>query len=194
MAKEKLSGSELAKAKEEVIKKLAEARGVDVSTIKSDKMVGNNGRPLDSKVTFTGKVDLISRNINGNVVHYYAAETITNDWISLQSLMGVSSLQNYKLSGTFQHKNTEETKEVTAYVSEKFAQKPSDYKCWEPPTRDFYECVAQLQATEKLKDVTLYFRGIAVRDYTAKKNVTTTTESWEKGDPRTMTAQIWTIN
>lgn len=196
MAKELLKGQDLADAKKEVMSKLAAARGVDVSEIK-EKTVGNNGRPLDSEVTFTGKVDLITREINGNEVPYYAAETKKGDWISVQSIMGVSSLNGYELTGKFPHKNSEGQTDVSANVSEKFKANPSSFKCWEPPTRDFYECIAQLQAAELLKGVRLYYRGIAVRPYKAKKDYISTIangECWSKDDPRTMTAQIWTIN
>ena len=196
MAKELLKGNDLADAKKKVMEKLAAARGVDVSEIK-EKTVGNNGRPLDSEVTFTGKVDLIEREINGNKVSYYAAETKKGEWISAQSIMGVSSLNGYELTGKFPHKNNEGQTEVSANVSEVFKANPSTFKCWEPPTRDFYEYIAQLQATELLKDVRLFYRGIAVRPYKAKKDFISATangESWRKDDPRTMTAQIWTIN
>lgn len=195
MAKELLRGNDLADAKKKVMEKLAAARGVDVSEIK-EKTVGNNGRPLDSEVTFTGKVDLIEREINGNKVSYYAAETKNDEWISVQSIMGVSSLNGYELSGKFPHKNNEGQTDVSANVSETFRTN-TKLKCWQPPTRDFYECIAQLQATELLKDVRLFYRGVAVRPYKAKKDYISTLangESWSKDDPRTMTAQIWTIN
>lgn len=193
MAKELLKGDDLAKAKKEVIAKLAAARGVDASEIK-EKTVGNNGRPLDSEAIFTGKVDLVDRNINGNSVSFYAAETKKGEWISIQSIMGVSSLKGYELEGKFQHQNNEGESDVTADVSAKF-KADQNMPRWEPPTRDFYECVAQLQATEMLKDVRLFYRGTAVRPYEAKKDYISTTangESWSKGAKRTMTAQIWT--
>lgn len=194
MAKELLKNEELNKAKAEVMKRLAEARGVDVSEIKN-KTIGNNGRPLDSDVTFTGKVDLIERVINGNKVSYYAAETKKNEWVSVQSLMGISSLKGYELEGKFPHQNNEGESEVAADVSAKF-KADQNIPRWEPPTRDFYECVAQLQATEMLKDLRLFYRGIVVRPYEAKKDFISTSangESWSKGAKRTMTAQIWTI-
>ena len=194
MAKELLKGNDLADAKMKVMEKLAAARGVEVSEIK-DKTVGNNGRPLDSEVTFTGKVDLIDREINGNKISYYAAETKKGEWISIQSIMGVSSLKGYALEGKVPHQNNEGESDVTADVSAKF-KADQNMPRWEPPTRDFYECVAQLQATEMLKDVRLYYRGVVVRPYEAKKDYISTTangESWSKGAKRTMTAQIWTI-
>lgn len=194
MAKELLKGTELVEAKKEVIKKLAEARGIEVSEIK-EKTVGNNGRPLDSDVTFTGKVDLITRKINGNDVTYYAAETKKGEWVSVQSIMGISSLRGYELEGKFLHQNNEGETEVAADVSAKF-KADQNIPRWEPPTRDFYECIAQLQATEILKDVRLFYRGIVVRPYEAKKDYISTSangESWSKGAKRTMTAQIWTI-
>lgn len=194
MAKELLKGTELVEAKKEVIKKLAEARGIEVSEIK-EKTVGNNGRPLDSDVTFTGKVDLITRKINGNDVTYYAAETKKGEWVSVQSIMGISSLKGYELEGKFLHQNNEGETEVAADVSAKF-KADQNIPRWEPPTRDFYECIAQLQATEILKDVRLFYRGIVVRPYEAKKDYISTSEngeSWSKGAKRTMTAQIWTI-
>lgn len=194
MAKELLKNDELAEAKKKVMEKLAEARGVDVSEIK-EKSVGNNGRPLDSEIIFTGKVDLIKRNINGNDVSYYAAETKKGEWISVQSIMGVSALKGYELEGKFPHQNNEGETEVTADVSAKF-KSDQNMPRWEPPTRDFYECIAQLQATEMLKDLRLFYRGIVVRPYEAKKDFISATangESWSKGAKRTMTAQIWTI-
>lgn len=197
MAKELLKGDDLAKAKQAVKEKLAAARGIDVKDLK-DKNVGNNGRPLDSEVTFTGKVDMIEREINGNKVSYYAAETSKDEWISVQSIMGVSSLNGYELSGKFPHQNNEdESGEVSANVSESFKKSPTSFKTWEPPTRDFYECIAQLQATEMLKGVRLFYRGVAVRPYKAKKDFIATQaggESWRKDHLRTMTTQIWTIN
>jgi hypothetical protein len=194
MAKELLKGNDLADAKKKVMERLATARGIDVSEIK-DKTVGNNGRPLDSDVIFTGKVDLIDREINGNKVSYYAAETKKGEWISVQSIMGVSALKGYELEGKFPHQNNEGESDVSADVSAKF-KADQNMPRWEPPTRDFYECVAQLQAAELLKDVRLFYRGIAVRPYEAKKDFISTTangESWSKGAKRTMTAQIWTI-
>lgn len=190
MAKELLKETALENAVKSVMDKLSTARGgAEIKT----KTIGGNGREPGSKVTFTGKVEIIERNINGKKVSYYAVETTTGEWISVQSLMGVSSMKGYHTEGTFPHEFDNESGEKESRDVEATA-KDLDFKSvFNPSVRELYTLIAHLQASEVLKDKSAFYRGQIVRDYDAKKDVTTEVESWKKGYKRTMNAQMWQI-
>jgi hypothetical protein len=190
MAKELLKETALENAVKSVMDKLSTARGG--AEIKA-KTIGGNGREPGAKVTFTGKVDIVERDINGKKVSYYAAETTTSEWISVQSLMGVSSMKGYNTTGIYPHEFDNESGEKESRDVEATAKDLNFSSVFNPSVRELYTLIAHLQASEILKGKSAFYRGQIVRDYEAKKDVTSEVESWKKGYKRTMTAQMWQI-
>lgn len=191
MAKE-VTKEAIEKKRAEVVANLASARGVEVAELK-DKYIGNNGFAAGQEVEFTGVVDIIK---SEGITPYYGAFLTNGSNVSVQSLMGISSLKGYKTEG--EHENTIKasnrennrpavTEKVTAYVCDDFAFS----EVTQPHTRELYEFVAWLQETEYLKGRKGRFLGQVVRPFPAKKAGKMGDQSWNKDDQRCQVAKLW---
>lgn len=189
MAKE-VTKETIEKKRAEVVANLASARGVEVAELK-DKYIGNNGFAAGQEVTFTGVVDIVK---SDGITPYYGAFLTNGSNVSVQSLMGISSMKGYKTEG--EHKNTIKastkdkeavTENIEAYVTDdfEFAQ------VTQPHTRELYEFVAWLQETEYLKGRKGTFLGQVVRPFNAKKAGKMGENTWAKDDQRCQVAKLW---
>lgn len=161
----------------------------------SSVTVGTNGYYIGQEFNATGKIKVV-KNIDektGKMTScWVAVETVEGVDLSLKSLMNVSSLNGYKTEGAYENvsragKNVN-TDEVKAEVIEDF-----DFKemVTQPKTRNWEQFI-KLADTEKLfagKKIT--YLGQVVRPYTAKEDVTTSFDSYKKGDARAMVQKLW---
>lgn len=189
MAKE-VSNEMLEKTRIEVIDALAKARGCEVSEIKS-RYIGNNGFEPGQQVTFTGVVTIIE---SDGITPYYGAMTTTGGNVSVQSLMGISSMKGYKISGAYPNTVKASTKDKEAITEnvEAFVTDDFDFEqVTQPRTRELYDFIAYLKESEALKGVTATFLGQVVRPYNAKKAGKMGETTWAKDDARVQTAKLW---
>lgn len=173
--------------------------GSDHDKVEMDtkRSVGNNGYTIDQTFTLTGKIK-VEKSAELKSA-WYALETEEGTNLSLQSLMGISSMKNYLTDKAVKNvtrptKNCQDkdakSEDVYPEVSKSFVFE----SCWKPETRDLYDMAAIIRANpEEYKGRIATYRGIVVRQIYAKKDSKQASNGWKKGDPRAMTAQMWEL-
>lgn len=183
-----------------------------------NRNVGTNGEILGTKYTLTGEIEVISEVINGNATVYFALNTEQGKKLSLQSIMGLSSLSGYVFDveheQQFYNDRDEddnpiiETKVFKSEVYNNYCKSVIENKVTlrvanvetiekalpKLPTRNLVELATIISNNpELLQGVELTYIGKAVRPYTAKKDSpdTVDTDKWLKGYKRVMSTQLW---
>ena len=158
------------------------------------KIIGNNGYVIGQQFELTGIVDTVPvTDADGKPTEVYTGiETTTGQWLSLKSLMGLSSLRGYVLDGTMTDtQKNEHFAKVADDVTEQFIGWPD---C---PTRDLYDLTARIEAGEvNMKGKTVTYKGQVYRPFTAKKGGQKDFLSGlviKKGDQRAQDAKLWEI-
>lgn len=175
------------------------AQGInELTESQKNRSVGNNGIAIGDIVTFTGEIDMNHPvEINGKIQNTYpAAKTVNGAWVSLASILGLSSLNGYKTSGTYPHTKRESKANNAKIITEDFEAKViEDFdfnNVFKPFSRNLYEFGSVCKATNCLKDVSMMKMGYVVRPYTAKTDSPATSlDIYKKGDARCMASQLW---
>lgn len=187
-----------------------------------DKMfnrnVGTNGEILGTKYTLTGEIEVISEVINGNTTVYFALSTEQGKKLSLQSIMGLSSLSGYvfdveheqhfyndrdednnpiiesKVFKSEVHANYCKSETKNGVINKTAKVEEIEKVLPKLPTRNLVELATIISNdTELLQGVELTYIGKAIRPYTAKKDSpdTVSVDMWLKGYKRVMATQLW---
>lgn len=160
-----------------------------------ERTVGNNGYYIGQQFTLTGEIDWKEQDVNGTKQVYWFLITEEGAELSLQSLMGISSLKNYLLEGEVVveykgEKNAKTERKVTASVQEG----TTENDLWVPKSRHFLTEVQNiLEGVENLKNKKVTFLGTAVRPINAKKDGTQNGESYNKGWKRAIETKLWSV-
>ena len=181
MSKETL----ITKESSELLKKYATIRKQADSKWVNDTMnvrnVGNNGYVIGQTFELDGTfgVEPIK---NGNKVTgcFFACGTKQGVKLSLASLMGLSSLNGYKLEGEDtaylepigENGPTDKQKADSIKYTAKVADDVDDtFIGWEDcPTRDIYDLVVRIENEQlKLEGMTVEYKGQVIRGWDAKK-------------------------
>ena len=207
MSKETLvtkESSELLK-KYATIRKAADSKWVDDT--KNVRNVGNNGYVIGQQFELDGTFGIEEiKNGNKTTGAYFACGTKQGVKLSLANLMGLSSLNGYKLEG-----------EDTAYLepigedgptdnqkadSVKYTAKVADdvddtFIGWEDcPTRDIYDLVVRIENEQvRLEGITVEYKGQVIRGWDAKKkgNDLTTNKSYSVGAHRVTRQHLFKV-
>lgn len=181
-------------SKSEFLKKYNEARkaaGIEEIDLNKEKNVGNNGYSIGQSFELDGTICTADVTDADNKVTgmYIALGTTNGTKLSLQSLMGLSSLNGYTLSGSATDSLG------TTYTAT--AQVGTDFVGWEGlPTRDLYELAAMIEADPSIvKGKTATYKGVVIREFTAKKVAKdfVTGKTFKKGDKRVSATKLWEI-
>lgn len=180
MSKETL----VTKESSEMLKKYATIRKEADSSWKDDtqqvRNVGNNGYVIGQQFELDGSFG-VEEIKNGDKVTgaYFACGTRQGVKLSLASLMGLTSLRGYTLSGedtSFLAKITGEPTEAQLKDSVKYIAKVADdvdetFVGWaDCPTRDIYDLVVRIENEQfSLNGITVEYKGQAIRGWDAKK-------------------------
>lgn len=189
MSKELIEKSALLK---EHKKRAKEYGGREVDLTKP-RLVGNNGYVLNQSFELTGKIDNVDViDANGKATEVYIGlETTTGQWLSLKSLMGLSSLRGYELNNKMTDtQKVEHVAKVAEGVDESFIGWPD---C---PTRDLYDLAARIEAGEvNMQGRTVTYKGTVYRPFTAKKagKDLATGLPVKKGDSRAQDNKLWEV-
>ena len=182
----------------EVIKKFVEAYKACHTAEQYENLekrtVGNNGYYLGQQFTLTGDIDWKSQKINGTEAVYWFLKTVEGDELSLQSLMGISSLKNYLLSGSVEveYLDGNETKTRTVTADVVAGTKIEDL--WVPKSRHFLTEVQNiLEGHEALANRKVTFLGTAVRPIVTKKSGDQNGEKFNKGFRRAIETKLWSV-
>ena len=194
--------SDVKKSLFEAINKVRVENGLEAIAENAARTVGNNGRAVGDNVTFTGNINpaVEVKDANGKTTStYIGVECTDGSFISLASLMGLSSLKGYSTTEKAINISREKAlpsspvteTEVVPEVIEGF-----DFEAmWKPDSRDLYDEAAILMADATiLKGKRATFCGTVVRQIIAKKDAPATAfEQYCKGDKRAMSAKMWKI-
>ena len=180
MSKETL----VTKESSELLKKYATIRKGADKDWKDDtqqvRNVGNNGYVIGQQFELDGTFG-VEEIKNGDKVTgaYFACGTRQGVKLSLASLMGLTSLRGYTLSGedtSYLAKITGEPTEAQLKDSVKYTAKVADdvdetFVGWaDCPTRDIYDLVVRIENEQfSLDGITVEYKGQAIRGWDAKK-------------------------
>lgn len=180
MSKETL----VTKESSELLKKYATIRKTADKDWKDDtqqvRNVGNNGYVIGQQFELDGTF-VVEEIKNGDKVTgaYFACGTRQGVKLSLASLMGLTSLRGYTLSGedtSYLAKITGEPTEAQLKDSVKYTAKVADdvdetFVGWaDCPTRDIYDLVVRIENEQfSLEGITVEYKGQAIRGWDAKK-------------------------
>lgn len=181
MSKETL----ITKESSEYLKKYATIRKQADSKWVNDTMnvrnVGNNGYVIGQQFELDGTFG-VEEIKNGNKVTgcFFACGTKQGVKLSLASLMGLSSLNGYKLEGEDtaylepigENGPTDKQKADSVKYTAKVADDVDDtFIGWEDcPTRDIYDLVVRIENEQvKLEGMTVEYKGQVIRGWDAKK-------------------------
>lgn len=172
-------------------KKQAEALGRTIN-LEEEKRVGSNGYNIGQTFTLDGtiKISKVSRGTEVTGV-FLALGTKEGVDLSLQSLMGLSSLRGYELSG--------EADDSTGnhYDAEVAPDVKKDFVGWKNlKTRDLYEMAALIEAGDiKVADKKVTYKGRVFRKWVARNAGTdlTTGQAYAEGDQRVSRVQLWQV-
>lgn len=169
----------------------AEALGRTVD-LEAEKRVGSNGYNIGQVFTLDGSLKIAEVRRGTEVTGVFLAlGTKEGVDLSLQSLMGLSSLRGYELEGeaddsTGNHYDAEVAKDVK-----------KDFVGWRNiPTRDLYEMAARIEAGEiKIADKKITYKGRVFRKWIARTAGTdlTTGQAYAEGDERVSRVQLWQV-
>ena len=180
MSKETL----VTKENSEMLRKYATIRKEADSTWKDDtqqvRNVGNNGYVIGQQFELDGTFG-VEEIKNGDKVTgaYFACGTKQGVKLSLASLMGLTSLRGYKLSGedtSYCAKINGEPTEAQLKDSVKYTAQVADdvdetFVGWaDCPTRDIYDLVVRIENEQfKLDGISVEYKGQVIRGWEAKK-------------------------
>lgn len=182
----------------EVIKKFMEAYKAchtdeQVKNLE-ERTVGNNGYYIGQEFTLTGEIDWKEQDVNGTKQVYWFLKTAEGAELSLQSLMGISSLKNYLLEGSVEVEflDGKETKTRTVTAEVQAGVEVEDL--WVPKSRHFLTEVQNiLEGVENLKNKKVIFLGTAVRPITTKKAGEQNGEKYAVGAKRAIETKLWSV-
>jgi len=172
-------------------KEQAEALGRTVN-LDEEKRVGSNGYNIGQTFTLDGTIKIAKVSRNGETTGVFLAlGTKEGTDLSLQSLMGLSSLRGYEMEG--------EADDSTGnhYDAEVAPDVKKDFVGWKNlKTRDLYEMAALIESGEVvLKDKKVTYKGRVFRKWTARNAGTdlTTGQAYAEGDQRVSRVQLWHV-
>ena len=170
--------------------------GSDHDKVEMDtkRNVGNNGYTLGQTFTLTGKLKVVTSKELKSA--YLALETEEGLDLSLQRVMGISSMKGYSTTEAAINvvRPTKTANPIEETVTPEVANDFKFEDCWQPETRDLYDMAAIIRANAAdYKGRIAEYKGVVVRQIEAKKDSKQATNGWKKGDKRAMTAQMWVL-
>ena len=206
MSKETL----VTKESSEMLKKYATIRKAANSDWKDDtknvRNVGNNGYVIGQQFELDGSFG-VEEIKNGDKVTgaFFACGTKQGVKLSLASLMGLTSLRGYMLSGedtSYCTKITGEPTEAQLKDSVQYTAKVAEdvddtFVGWEDcPTRDIYDLVVRIENEQvQLEGITVEYKGQVIRGWDAKKkgDDITTGKSYAAGAHRVSRQHLFKV-
>ena len=160
--------------------------------------VGNNGYVVGQEFTLTGDIKTATSEINGVKQVYIALTTKEGTELSLQTLMGVSSLKGYvfdtdveiEFDGKDENNNiVKKTRKVRADFD-----KNSFDQVWMPESRNLLTMAGMIAEKHiNLTGKTVTYLGTAVKPITAKKKGEQNGEKYKEGYARAIETKLWSI-
>jgi hypothetical protein len=162
------------------------------------KNVGNNGYVIGQEFTLTGDIKTATSEINGAKQTYIVLTTEEGTELSLQTLMGVSSLKGYVFGEDVviefdgKDENNEAVKK-SRKVRADFDKNRFD-EVWMPATRNLLTLAGMIAEKHiNLTGKTATYLGTAVKPITAKKKGESNGEKYNVFYARAIETKLWSI-
>lgn len=178
-----------------------EVYGQDKKENLINRVVGNNGFPIGAIYTLTGEIRKVRRKVNGNDSVYCILTTKEGVEISVNSVMGLSSLRKYETSAPVEveydvEEDGELVKKTRMVQPEVYiAKNEKEFKferAFQPNTRNLLQFIANIADGKVFKEGDkLQFLGTVVRPYTAKEDDEQNGEQFRAGYKRAIEARLW---
>lgn len=160
--------------------------------------VGNNGYVIGQEFTLTGDIKAATNEINGAKQVYIVLTTKEGTDLSLQALMGVSSLKGYVFDTDVDVEF--DGKDENNAVVKKVRKVRSDFdknafgSVWMPETRNLLTLAGMIAEKHiNLTGKTATFLGTAVKPITAKKKGEQNGEKFKEFYARAIETKLWSI-
>lgn len=158
-----------------------------------DDRKDNNVYPLGQQFHPTG-LKLVELKINGKKAVYVAVTTKENFNIPIKSLMGISSLSGYEITGVFDSVSRKDGKKVVTKVKAEVVDGFDFGRVFQPSCRQLLDFIAVADEQHFFEGKILTYLGKAVRPYEARKDSPVTSlEIYKKGDKRAMSVHLWEV-
>lgn len=190
------------KVKEQLMNAYNEGRkqaGMEAVEADATRIVGNNGMAIGQEVELTGVLNpaVPVKNAEGKTTGVFIGlETANNSFISLQSIMGISSLRSYSTTESAINESRAKASKQSPLKAETVKPEVIDDfdfdQMWKPESRDLYDMAALIMADASIVKGKWQYCGVVVRQITAKKDSSAASfEKYCEGDRRAMTAKMW---
>jgi hypothetical protein len=162
------------------------------------KNVGNNGYVIGQEFTLTGDIKTATSEINGAKQTYIVLTTEEGTELSLQTLMGVSSLKGYVFGEdvVIEFDGKDENNEAVKKSRKVRADfdKGDFENVWMPATRNLLTLAGMIAEKHiNLAGKTASYLGTAVKPITAKKKGESNGEKFKEGYARAIETKLWSV-
>jgi hypothetical protein len=162
------------------------------------KNVGNNGYVIGQEFTLTGDIKTATSEINGAKQTYIVLTTEEGTELSLQTLMGVSSLKGYVFGEdvVIEFDGKDENNEAVKKSRKVRADfdKGDFENVWMPATRNLLTLAGMIAEKHiNLTGKTASYLGTAVKPITAKKKGESNGEKFKEGYARAIETKLWQV-
>ena len=173
--------------------------GMEAVDANATRTVGNNGMAIGQEIELTGVLNpaVPVKNAEGKTTAVFIGlETTDGSFLSLQSMMGLSSMRGYSTTESAINESRVKASKSSPVKAETIKPEVIDNfdfdKMWKPETRDLYDMAALIMADPSIVKGKWQYCGIVVRQITAKKDAFASAfEKYCEDDKRAMTAKMW---
>lgn len=172
-----------------------------METVASDatRTVGNNGMAVGQEVELTGVLNpaVPVKNAEGKTTAVFIGlETSDGGFLSLQSVMGISSMRGYSTTEPAINETRAKASKQSPVKAETINPEIIDNfefdEMWKPETRDLYDMATLIMADPSIVKGKWQYCGLVVRQIIAKKDSSASSfEKYCEGDKRAMSAKMW---
>jgi hypothetical protein len=173
--------------------------GMEAVASDATRTVGNNGMAVGQEVELTGVLNpaVPVKNAEGKTTAVFIGlETSDGGFLSLQSVMGISSMRGYSTTEPAINETRVKASKQSPAKAETINPEVIDNfefdEMWKPETRDLYDMAALIMADPSIVKGVWQYCGLVVRQIIAKKDSSASSfEKYCEGDKRAMTAKMW---
>lgn len=153
----------------------------------------NNTYTLGQQFHSTG-LKLVETEINGKKSVYVAVTTEEGIDLPIKSLMGLSSLNGYEITGVFDSVSRNAGKKVVTKVKAEVVKGFDFERVFQPSCRQLLDFIAEADEQRFFDGKIITYLGMVVRPYEAKRDSpATSSEIYKKGDKRAMAVHLWEV-
>lgn len=173
--------------------------GMDTVAEDATRTVGNNGMAVGQEVELTGVLNpaVPVKNAEGKTTAVFIGlETSDGGFLSLQSIMGISSMRGYSTTepaiNETRAKASKQSPVKAVTITPEVIDNFEFDEMWKPETRDLYDMATLIMADPEIVKGTWQYCGLVTRQIIAKKDSSASSfEKYCEGDKRAMSAKMW---